>query len=339
MKVRPPPSLIIIDEAHHALARTYSFLMKAFPDAKKLGVTATPYRLSGEGFTDLFDTLLMSKSIYDFMAEGRLSLYDYRTIKENAEDLQLIKSIRKHGADGDYDSKELDGKYNQLKTIEHLYTSFKRYASDRKGFVYAMNISHAENITAYYCSMGIKAAAVSSQTPKQERQKTIDAFKNGAIQVLVSVDLFSEGFDVPDAEFIQLARPTLSLAKHLQMVGRGLRVAKDKDYCVILDNVGNYWNFGLPSDDRDWQLFFNGYDSKSVRLFTTKINKVPPFVSQRFVGTSIINDEPEDGKLDLVADHREQKDDIAILNAYPIVTEKNGLKGVADRPREYYSSL
>ena len=158
-----PPSLIIIDEAHHALARTYSFLMKAFPDAKKLGVTATPYRLSGEGFTDLFDTLLKSKSIYDFMAEGRLSLYDYRTIKENAEDLQLIKSIRKHGADGDYDSKELDGKYNQLKTIEHLYASFKRYASDRKGFVYAMNISHAENIAAYYCSMGIKAAAVSSR--------------------------------------------------------------------------------------------------------------------------------------------------------------------------------
>lgn len=327
----PTPSLIIIDEAHHALARTYSFLMKAFPDARKLGVTATPYRLSGEGFTDLFDTLLKSKSIYDFMVEGRLSLYDYRTVKEDAEDLQLIKSIRKHGADGDYDAKELDGKYNQLKTIEHLYASFKRYASNRKGFVYAMNISHAENITAYYCSMGIKAAAVSSQTPKLDRQKTIDAFKNGAIQVLVSVDLFSEGFDVPDAEFIQLARPTLSLAKHLQMVGRGLRVANGKDYCVILDSVGNYWNFGLPSDDRNWQLFFNGYDSKTVRLFTTKINKVPPFVSQRFVGTPIINDEPEDGKLDLVADHREQKDDIAILNAYPIVTEKNGLKGVADR--------
>ena len=131
--------------------------------------------------------------------------------------------------------------------------------------------------------------------------------------MLVSVDLFSEGFDVPDAEFIQLARPTLSLAKHLQMVGRGVRVAKDKDCCVILDNVGNYWNFGLPSDDRDWQLFFNGYDSKSVRPFTTKINKVPPFVSQRFVETPIINDKPEDGKLDLFANHREQKDDISIL--------------------------
>jgi len=107
----PTPSLIVIDEAHHALAKTYSFLMKTFPEAKKLGVTATPYRLSGEGFTDLFDKLLVSKSIFDFMVDGRLSLYDYLTVKEDAEDLQLIKSIRKHGADGDYDSKELDSKY------------------------------------------------------------------------------------------------------------------------------------------------------------------------------------------------------------------------------------
>ena len=316
--------------------------MKAFPDAKKLGVTATPYRLSGEGFTDLFDKLIVSKSIYDFMVDGRLSLYDYLTIKEDAEDLQLIKSIRKHGADGDYDSKELDSKYNQTKTIEHLFASFKRYASDRKGFVYAMNINHAENIDAYYSSMGIKAVAVSSQTPKKERQEVIDAFKDGAIQVLVSVDLFSEGFDVPDTEFIQLARPTLSLAKHLQMVGRGLCVAKGKDYCVILDNVGNFWNFGLPSDDRDWQMFFNGYDNKSVKLFTTRMNTVPTDVTKRFVGTPIFEDE-KDGELDLIADHREQKDDISILRACHIVTGVNGLKGIADRngniilPCEYRS--
>jgi superfamily II DNA or RNA helicase len=90
------PSLIVIDEAHHALAKTYSFLMKAFPEAKKLGVTATPYRLSGEGFTDLFDELLVSKSIYDFMIDGRLSLYDYLTVKEDAEDLQLIKGSSKN---------------------------------------------------------------------------------------------------------------------------------------------------------------------------------------------------------------------------------------------------
>lgn len=205
-----------------------------------------------------------------------------------------------------------------------------------------MNINHAENIAAYYSSMGIKAVAVSSQTPKTERQRVIDAFKNGAIQVLVSVDLFSEGFDVPDAEFIQLARPTLSLAKHLQMVGRGLRVAKGKDYCVILDNVGNFWNFGLPSDDRDWQMFFNGYDNKSVKLFTTRMNTVPTDVTKRFVGTPIFEDE-KDGELDLVADHYEQKDDISILRAYHIVTGVNGLKGIADRngdiilPCEYRS--
>ena len=205
-----------------------------------------------------------------------------------------------------------------------------------------MNINHAENIAAYYSSMGIKAVAVSSQTPKKERQKTIDAFKNGAIQVLVSVDLFSEGFDVPDAEFIQLARPTLSLAKHLQMVGRGLRVAKSKDYCIILDNVGNFWNFGLPSDDRDWQEFFNGYDKNKVRLFNKNRNAAPLYVLNRFVGTPIFEDEDE-GKFERVADHQEQKEDIAILNAYHIVTNASGLQGLTDNkgniilPCEYNS--
>lgn len=150
------PSLIVIDEAHHALAKTYSFLIKSFPEAKKLGVTATPYRLSGESFTDLFDTLLVSKGVYDFMIDGRLSLYDYYSVKEDDEDLQLIKSIRKRGTDGDYDAKELDSKYNQTKTIEHLFASFQRYAAGCKGFIYAMNIKHAENIASYYVSKGVK---------------------------------------------------------------------------------------------------------------------------------------------------------------------------------------
>ena len=76
--------------------------------------------------------------------------------------------------------------------------------------------------------------------------------------MLVSVDLFSEGFDCPDVEFVQLARPTLSLTKYLQMVGRGLRVAEGKGYCVVLDNVGLYKRFGLPSAQHDWQRLFEG---------------------------------------------------------------------------------
>lgn len=324
------PSLIVIDEAHHALAKTYSFLMTSFPEAKKLGVTATPYRLSGEGFTDLFDTLLTTKSVYDFMTEGRLSLYDYYTVSQDDEDLRLIRSIRKHGTDGDYDPKELDRRYNQATTIEHLYDSFKKYAPDRRGFVYAMNISHAEGIAACYVAHGVKAVAVSSHTPKEKRHDVIESFKKGGVQVLVSVDLFSEGIDVTDADFIQLARPTLSLAKHLQMVGRGLRVAKGKDYCDIIDNVGNYWNFGLPSDDRDWNLFFNGYDRKEVQLYRPVDFSVPKRYLKYFAEEPVYFNSGKDNDMMKVCDHAVESGNIKVLRRYHVVTDKYGNEGIGD---------
>ena len=109
-----------------------------------------------------------------------------------------------------------------------------------------------------YQEHGIKVVAIDSKTPALERQADIEAFRKGDIQVLVNVDIFSEGFDCPDVEFVQLARPTLSLAKYLQMVGRGLRVAKGKKNCVIIDNVGLYRVFGLPSQVWNWKATFEG---------------------------------------------------------------------------------
>ena len=109
-----------------------------------------------------------------------------------------------------------------------------------------------------YQEHGIKAVAIDSKTPAAQRHADIEAFKNGDIQVLVNVDIFSEGFDCPDVEFVQLARPTLSLAKYLEMVGRGLRVAKGKKNCVIIDNVGLYRVFGLPSQVWNWNAMFEG---------------------------------------------------------------------------------
>ena len=107
-EMRERPSLIVIDEAHHAVAKTYAEVMRAFPKAKKLGLTATPYRLKGEGFMDLFDTLLTSWSMERFIAKGRLSLYDYYSIKPDGLDQRLIDSLKKRGADGDYLQKELN---------------------------------------------------------------------------------------------------------------------------------------------------------------------------------------------------------------------------------------
>ena len=264
------PGMIVIDEAHHALAKTYKEMWDRFPKAKFLGLTATPCRLNGKGFIDLFDVLVQSWSVPEFISKGRLATYDFVSIKSNGVTQRLIDSLQKRGADGDYQNKEMDMLLNKRPSIERLYRSFEEYGKDRKGIVYAINISHAKKIVELYQEHAIKAVAIDSKTPAAERQADIEAFKKGDIQVLVNVDIFSEGFDCPDVEFVQLARPTLSLAKYLQMVGRGLRVAKGKKCCVIIDNVGLYRVFGLPSQIWDWKATFEGRLKYSRKKETTK---------------------------------------------------------------------
>ena len=342
-EIEEEPGLIVIDEAHHALAKTYKEMWERFPKAKFLGLTATPCRLNGKGFTDLFDVLVQSWSVPEFISKGRLATYDFVSIKSDGVTQRLIDSLQKRGADGDYQNKEMDMLLNKKPSIERLYRSLEEFGKDRKGIVYAINISHANAIAEFYREHGIAAVAIDSKTPSSLRKELIERFKassntsqyfskthpssltlkggstafpkplspqgtgdvtalrcseplrskvggpskvspdcagwdrlgatclrpadgaadrlaDGAapIQVLVNVDIFSEGFDCPDVEFVQLARPTLSLAKYLQMVGRGLRVAKGKKNCVIIDNVGLYRVFGLPSQVWNWNAMFEG---------------------------------------------------------------------------------
>ena len=269
-EIEEEPGMIVIDEAHHALAKTYKEMWERFPKAKFLGLTATPCRLNGKGFMDLFDVLVQSWNIPEFISKGRLATYDFVSIKSDGVTQRLIDSLQKRGADGDYQNKEMDMLLNKRPSIERLYQSFEEYGKDRKGIVYAINISHAKKIMELYQEHGIKAVAIDSKTPAVERQADIEAFKKGDIQVLVNVDIFSEGFDCPDVEFVQLARPTLSLAKYLQMVGRGLRVAKGKKNCVIIDNVGLYRVFGLPSQVWNWKATFEGRLKYSRKKETPK---------------------------------------------------------------------
>ena len=359
-EIEEEPGMIVIDEAHHALAKTYKEMWERFPKAKFLGLTATPCRLNGKGFTDLFDVLVQSWSVPEFISKGRLATYDFVSIKSDGVTQRLIDSLQKRGADGDYQNKEMDMLLNKKPSIERLYRSLEEYGKDRKGIVYAINISHANAIAEFYREHGIAAVAIDSKTPSSLRKELIERFKassntsfskitpslftlkegstshpdpltlrgeggnrptrcseplrskdggpskvspdcagwdrlgatclraadnvgdslgatclraaDGAapIQVLVNVDIFSEGFDCPDVEFVQLARPTLSLAKYLQMVGRGLRVAKGKKNCVIIDNVGLYRVFGLPSQVWNWNAMFEGKLKVGKRKETPK---------------------------------------------------------------------
>ena len=374
-EIEEEPGMIVIDEAHHALAKTYKEMWERFPKAKFLGLTATPCRLNGKGFTDLFDVLVQSWDVPEFISKGRLATYDFVSIKSDGVTQRLIDSLQKRGADGDYQNKEMDMLLNKKPSIERLYRSLEEFGKDRKGIVYAININHANAIAEFYREHGIAAVAIDSKTPSSLRKELIERFKasntsfsnhpvkfskitpslftikegstshpdpltlrgeggnrptrcseplrskvggpskvspdclsagalKGAskgpskvspdcagwdrlaatclrpadrladelapIQVLVNVDIFSEGFDCPDVEFVQLARPTLSLAKYLQMVGRGLRVAKGKKNCVIIDNVGLYRVFGLPSQVWNWNAMFEGKLKVGKRKETPK---------------------------------------------------------------------
>ena len=171
------PTLIIIDEAHHAVAKTYKEVMDAYPKAKKLGLTATPCRLNRRGFTDLFDVLLQSWSAKKFIADGWLSLYDYMSIREDSEDWRMVNSLKKRGADGDFSLKEMSEKLNVQPSIERLCDTILRYAPDKKGITYAIDIAHAERIAQYYREHGLNAVAISSKTPAEERKNIIERFK------------------------------------------------------------------------------------------------------------------------------------------------------------------
>ena len=394
------PSLIIIDEAHHAVAKTYKEVMDAYPEAKKLGLTATPCRLNRRGFTDLFDVLLQSWSYNKFIADGWLSLYDYMSVREENEDWRLVNSLKKRGADGDFSLKEMNEKLNVLPSIERLCDTVMRYARNMKGIVYAIDIKHAEHIAEYYREHGLNAVAISSKTPKEERKRIIERFRNTNCQdlfndsntnchelsmnystnystncqelgtrnsclgkrlyepsatlntqnstlntqhclrqplniqhstfnILINVDLFGEGFDCPDVEFIQLARPTLSLAKYLQQVGRGMRVFEGKRYCLILDNVGLYRLFGLPSDDRDWKAMFEGRMAGKGVLNDDADGLYNVAYSIRNEKDSVSSEARTE--LITVMTHEGQRMDLEEAYGYEIVSNKEGLSGVVDK--------
>lgn len=252
---------IIIDEAHHAVANSYRKLWEYCPDAKKLGVTATPWRMNNSGFAQIFDAYIPSMSIKDFIQKGWLATYQYYSIPTSSELVKSIESIREFDIEGDYKNSALVEVCDTSRIRAQLYDSYEKNVLGKKGIIYSISREHSEHICLQYRSRGVAIENIDSKTPAKVREKVIQAFRNGEIDIIVNIDIFSEGFDCPDIEFIQLARPTKSLVKYIQQVGRGLRKNGDKK-CIILDNVGMYSRFGLPDEERDWESFFYGEEKE-----------------------------------------------------------------------------
>jgi superfamily II DNA or RNA helicase len=243
----PQADIVIIDECHHAKATTYKKLWDIYPEARFLGVTATPVRMNGEGFSDLFDTLISTGQLSEFIKAGYLVKVRY--VVGITPDLSSIK-IKMN----DYAQDELGELMQNENLMSDLVESYQRKANGKKIIVFAVNIEHSKQIVENYRRAGIQAEHIDANTPKKEREHLLQLFREGRIKVLSNVDIVSEGFDVPDCEAVQLARPTQSLGLYLQQVGRCMRPAENKSEGIVLDNAGLWLEHGFCQQDRVWTL-------------------------------------------------------------------------------------
>ncbi len=248
-RVFPLADLVIIDECHHSKAASYRKLWEIYPDARFLGVTATPIRLNREGFDDLFDILIPAGQISDFVNHGYLVKSKHLVVSN--PDVSHVKKSK-----GDYDMMSLKGVMLNNSLMANLIDSYIKHASGKKIIVFAVDVEHSKKIVARYIEAGIDAMHIDATTPKNERAAIMAKFRSGDIKVLSNVDIVSEGFDVPDCDGVQLARPTKSLGLYLQQVGRCLRPnpATHKEYGLVLDNAGLWLEHGLAGINRLWTL-------------------------------------------------------------------------------------
>jgi superfamily II DNA or RNA helicase len=322
-------SLIVIDEAHHTPSKSYRKLLNHYSSKslKVLGVTATPYRLSGESFKDLFDKLITSNSISKFIEDGWLS-----PTKHLATSLPDFSSVRIRNKE--FVEEDLDLILRSEKVMAELIESYKKYGENKKAIVFALNKSHSKDIVERFIKDGISATFIDSDTPPFERDKIVNSFKLGEFKILCNVNIFTEGFDCPDVEVVQLARPTKSFSLYLQQVGRVMRPLEGKRYGLILDNACLWKEHGLVTQYIKWSL--NGIEKKEqISKIATKNNnnviQVEGVLPTEIIGLELVeikdesNFEPEINvneinlpkaieNVDLKIIYPEKKEDIRVVN-------------------------
>jgi DNA repair protein RadD len=257
-------SLWVQDEAHHVLdANQWGEAAAMFPNARGLGVTATPERADGQGLgrhaDGLFDSMVVGPTMRDLINRGFLT--DYRIVCPSSDlDLSQIKTS---AATGDYNLNQMrdavansslvvsDGK---SRVIGDVVANYLKFAPGCLGVAFAPDVSIATRIAEQFKAMGVIADVVSAKTPSAERAKIIERFRKREIMVLVNVDLFGEGFDLPAIEVVMMMRPTQSYSLYTQQFGRALRIMPGKERALIIDHVGNVMRHKLPDVPRQWTL-------------------------------------------------------------------------------------
>jgi superfamily II DNA or RNA helicase len=241
------PDLIVIDEAHHATAGAWASVLAQYPNARVLGVTATPQRLDGKGLGQVFDDLIRGPEVTKLIDEGYLCKPVYYAPK--TVDLTGV-----HMVAGDYNRAEVAERMDRPTITGDAVIHYRKYAEGQPCIVFCTGIKHAEHVAQAFNASGYRFKVIDGTLAKEERARRVLDLSSGALQGLVSVDIVSEGFDLPCVSTAILLRPTASLSLHLQQIGRVLRPSPGKPRAVILDHVGNCRRHGLAEEVRDWSL-------------------------------------------------------------------------------------
>jgi len=243
----PPADVVVIDEAHHAVSNSYKFLVERYERAIVLGLTATPWRLGKLSLADMFEELVLAATPAELMAMGALVQYD--AFAYDAPDLHDVKTVA-----GDWNQRELALACNTTVLVGSVAHEYVTHARGRRAILFPVDINHSRSIIGELEAVGVRAKHLDCHTPKLERERILADLASGAVQVVSSVGVLTEGFDCPEAEVCIIARPTQSLTLHLQILGRVLRTAPGKVRALIHDHAGNLMRHGFPDDDRDYSL-------------------------------------------------------------------------------------
>ena len=239
------PHLILVDEAHHALSKSYRRILDKFKDAYVLLFTATPVRLGREQLDQVADDIVLGKSIKELTAAGFLAPFRYYQPPAGFNQSEL-----KLSSTGDYTNKSITSALQSC-LYGDLVSHYKRLAAGKQAVCYCHSIDAAKHAAAEFNKNGIAAAEVDGTTPRSERDELVKKFRDGAIKVMVNVNLFTEGVDLPDVDAVILARPTSSLSLYLQFAMRCLNPRAGK-VAVIIDHANNVEKFGYPDSERNW---------------------------------------------------------------------------------------
>lgn len=255
----PTPNVILVDEAHHALAKSYQRILNKFPKAIVLLFTATPHRTGRQQLDQVANDIIVGQSIHELTDKGFLAPFRYFQ-PPNGFNSKLLK----RGSTGDFTNESMQ-KAMSTKIFGHIVKQYKRIASGMQAVVYTYSIDSAIKIATEFNSEGISAIEVDGTTPKEKRTVAVKKFREQEIKILVNVNLFTEGVDLPNVDCVIMARPTASLALYLQFSMRCLNPRPGKT-AIIIDHANNFKQFGYPDDDRDWKQAIKSGKQKSKSL-------------------------------------------------------------------------